>query len=59
MATMRLIMMMVPSTITPVRSSMVKVCETPELELDELFQRSSNSNSPRTMTKLIWRQAGK
>ena len=59
MATMRLIMMIVPSTMTPVRSSIVKVWETPEVALEELFHRSSNSNSPRTITKLSNFNAGK
>ena len=41
-----------PNTMTPVRSSMVKVWDTAELLLSELLQRSSNSNSPKTITKL-------
>ena len=41
-----------PNTMTPVRRSMVKVWDTAELLLSELLHKSSNSNSPKTITKL-------
>ena len=44
-------MMMVPSMMTPTSRSMVNIWDSLELALSELDQRSSNSNSPRTMTK--------
>ena len=53
MATIKLTMMMVPRMIRATKSIIVKAWESPELALSLLFHKSSNSNSPRTITKLL------
>ena len=53
MATMRLTMIIEPRMIRPISRNMVNILDKLELELSELLQRSSNSNSPRTMTKIF------
>ena len=46
MATMRLIMMMVPRMMSPTNNIMVKTWDKPELAFSLLSHRSLNSNSP-------------
>ena len=53
MATIRLTMIIEPRMIKPINRNMVNILDKLELELSELLHRSSNSNSPRTMTKIF------
>ena len=53
MATIRLTMIMEPKMMSPTNKTMVINLDRVELELSEFIQRSSNSNSPRTMTKIF------
>ena len=48
MATMRLIMMMVPRRITPISNSIVNIWDSLDLALSEEDQRSSNSKETTT-----------
>ena len=53
MATIRLTMIIEPKMIRAMRRIMVKIWERRELELAESLHRSSNSNSPRTITNIL------
>ena len=52
-ATIKLTMIMEPRMMSPIKSTMVIILDRLESELSELLHRSSNSNSPRTMTKIF------
>jgi hypothetical protein len=52
-ATIRLTMIIEPRTISAIRRTMVINLDKLELELSEFSHRSSNSNSPRTMMKIL------
>ena len=52
-ATIRLTMIMEPRMMSPIKRTMVTTLDRMEFELSELLHRSSNSNSPRTMTKIF------
>ena len=52
-ATIRLTMIIEPRMINPIKRIMVNSLDRLELELSELLHRSSNSNSPRTMTNIF------
>ena len=52
-ATIRLTMIMEPRMMSPIKRIMVNILDRSECELSELLHRSSNSNSPRTMTKIF------
>ena len=52
-ATIKLTMMTVPKTIKPTNKSIVKRRVIPDSESSEFVQRSSNSNSPRIITKIF------
>ena len=52
-ATIRLTMIMEPRMMSPINRTMVTTLDRMEFELSELLHRSSNSNSPRTMTNIF------
>ena len=53
MATIRLTMIMDPRIMSPLKRTIVITRDRTEFELSELLHNSSNSNSPRIMTKIF------